>query len=636
MDAPSRRRGFPGGARLAAAWWIGVLLAGAVPPSHAADDEAEAILTDSGAPLKVIVRHDSALYASPDRAARNQPVRQFEFYYVLPAQPGTKEKTRNGFYRAATTAEAGGEVGWLPEGDVVEWSHRQALAFRPGSGRERAQFYAKPDDMRQAYAARNAATPAPISREPEHLAYFALLPILSQLSFEHQGDRTAYYEVAYLHARNPRGESSKGGGGGVSMERLEKELTLDLAFVIDTTGSMEPWIEGVKEVVRRVSRSITAVPKLKGNVRLALVIYRDKDDAYVARIACPLEDGANLDTFLSRLGEVKADGGGDTPEQVLVGLRKAIEELKWNPVSYRHIVLIGDASSKVGAESIGNLTVETILTMAQPEAVNRETVVPKITIHALQPDSDDAADKERCRVQFQKLAQGREHPGLYERYNRGDVDTFVGKLVDLITTASSYVEMGRSGKKDELLAARDKPWIGPLLELVESAGTSEGPLPEGFARGYVAEVDMRGNQMLEPYVLVTRGQLETFQAALEFCIKAMDDAGDPGSKDVRRIVASLQILATHVNLGETLDANMPLAKLLSLMLGFPVRNKIFEMSPARLANMTESDYRSWVNQVRTSQAVLRGYLNKPEIWFYLGRESRPAHQHCFVRVTDLP
>lgn len=142
---------------------------------------------------------------------------------------------------------------------------------------------------------------------------------------------------------------------------------------------------------------------------------------------------------------------------------------------------------------------------------------------------------------------------------------------------------------------------------------------------------------MEPQVLVTQGRLAMTAAALDFTIKTLENAGEPGDRDVIKVVKALQILATSVNLGENVTADMPLSKLLSAVLGFPVRNSIFEMTPAKLSAMSSSDYELWVRQVRASEQIIKSHLDNPSIWFYLGRnKGKRADQHAFIKVNDLP
>jgi len=599
----------------------GVALAGA-PPAQA-QFSRDILKTDSGAPLKLIVRRDTALYEQPVRSPRSDPVRKFKFFYALPVD-GPGQKLKNDFYKVASGPAGHLAAGWIHKDDVVEWPHRQALGFRPRTRRERAQFYLSLGDLRTAYGGRNPTSPVPISREPENHTGLALLPILGEHTARLDGDEVAAYHVAYLHSQGEEG----GARSSVSREQLQREMTLDVAFVIDATESMTPWIEGAKQVVRRVTETIAADSALQGRVRFALVAYRDDGDEFVTRTFATFAQGSHHGSFLARLEEVRANGGGDIPERVAEGLRVAIEDLAWNRVGYKHIILIGDASSH------GKPSLEEVLIQAQPTGLN-EAIWQKITIHALQcglpPFGDDSYV---CQVQFKQLAAGRDYPGLYGDFK--DVDDYVTKLVELIRGRVGYVRDIAEGKNTDVVErGKDDCLIGPLLEMVRSVDEGD-PKVASFASGYVAEVDMAGNRMLEPHVLVTYSQLEMFHAAMDFCVKALENAGEPGEKDVNKIVSNLQILATQVNLGELVDLNTELSKILTLMLEVPVRNAIFRMTPARLAAMTESDYQSWVRQVRASQAVLKAQIDNKPIWFNLGKEIQPQYRHSFVKITDLP
>jgi hypothetical protein len=86
--------------------------------------------------------------------------------------------------------------------------------------------------------------------------------------------------------------------------------TLDLALVVDTTGSMGDELEYLKvemgDIVARVARDFPGVSQ-----RWAAIFYRDKDDAYVVRAFDFTSDVATLEKELS---QQSADGGGDIPE----------------------------------------------------------------------------------------------------------------------------------------------------------------------------------------------------------------------------------------------------------------------------------------------------------------------------------
>lgn len=117
--------------------------------------------------------------------------------------------------------------------------------------------------------------------------------------------------------------------------------TLDVVFVLDTTGSMDGLIEGAKQKIWSIaSRLASGTPTPR--IRVGLVGYRDRGDAYVTKRFDLSED---LDAVYASLQGFKADGGGDTPEHVGKALGEAVSLMKWtdDAKAARMIFLVGDA-----------------------------------------------------------------------------------------------------------------------------------------------------------------------------------------------------------------------------------------------------------------------------------------------------
>lgn len=120
--------------------------------------------------------------------------------------------------------------------------------------------------------------------------------------------------------------------------RAELARTIDLVFVLDTTGSMSEEIHAVKDTLRKVARDAS---KLQTTIRVGLVEYRDRGDAFVTRV---YPFSTDLNEFSRRIESLQAGGGGDTPEHFNEGLRVALSELAWNDgASARLAFLIADA-----------------------------------------------------------------------------------------------------------------------------------------------------------------------------------------------------------------------------------------------------------------------------------------------------
>jgi len=114
---------------------------------------------------------------------------------------------------------------------------------------------------------------------------------------------------------------------------------LDLAFVIDTTGSMGDELQYIQAEVRDIASRVAADhPDV--SIHYGLVVYRDTVDPYVTR-AFPFTD--NIDTFHQNLAAQSADGGGDYPEAAEVGMQDAMQ-LAWRDGNVARVLFhIADA-----------------------------------------------------------------------------------------------------------------------------------------------------------------------------------------------------------------------------------------------------------------------------------------------------
>jgi Mg-chelatase subunit ChlD len=119
---------------------------------------------------------------------------------------------------------------------------------------------------------------------------------------------------------------------------LSARRSIDLAFVLDTTGSMAEEIEAVKTTIRAVADKLQSD---QTSVRIGLVEYKDRGDAEVTH-AYPFS--SDLAKFSSSVAAISAGGGGDVPEDMHAGLAAALDQLSWRDDAVtRMIVVIADA-----------------------------------------------------------------------------------------------------------------------------------------------------------------------------------------------------------------------------------------------------------------------------------------------------
>jgi uncharacterized protein YegL len=116
---------------------------------------------------------------------------------------------------------------------------------------------------------------------------------------------------------------------------------VEVAFVLDTTGSMGGLIEGAKRKIWSIATAIVDSNR-DADIRMGLVAYRDIGDEYVTR---KFELTADIQDLYASLLELRARGGGDWPESVNEALDTAVNSMKWTDGDdvRRIVFLVGDA-----------------------------------------------------------------------------------------------------------------------------------------------------------------------------------------------------------------------------------------------------------------------------------------------------
>ena len=123
-----------------------------------------------------------------------------------------------------------------------------------------------------------------------------------------------------------------------SKRELPATRTIDVAFILDTTGSMSEEITAVKSTIGKVASTLR---QANFSVRIGLVEYKDRGDPFVTKVH-PMSQ--NVDRFLADVSSIEAGGGGDTPESVNEGIHAALTQLSWGADSIgKFAFLIGDA-----------------------------------------------------------------------------------------------------------------------------------------------------------------------------------------------------------------------------------------------------------------------------------------------------
>lgn len=161
----------------------------------------------------------------------------------------------------------------------------------------------------------------------------------------------------------------------------------DVAFVIDTTGSMGDEIDSAKAAAIDIADKIFG---LSDTSRVALVQYRDHGDPFVANVETNFTRDSTV--FSNEVSALFASGGGDFPEAVLSGVMTALNELSWADGALKVIVLMGDAPGKDPEPITGYTT---------SQVMQRALEIDPVNVYPLAVSSDSST-----LAFFQQLADG--------------------------------------------------------------------------------------------------------------------------------------------------------------------------------------------------------------------------------------
>ncbi|MCU0945449.1 MAG: VWA domain-containing protein, partial [Rubritepida sp.] len=481
-----------------------------------------------------------------------------------------------------------------------------------------------------------------IAKEPETFVditrSFYLLPVLSARLMEpERGAPARLLEVISAPAREAAPRASP--------EAL-REFKGAVVFVVDTTISMQPYIERTREAIARVVRRIgdTAV---RDNFRFGMVVFRDSTEGrpaleYTSRLVAAPDFTEAPDALLGRIAGVReatvSTEGFD--EDAVAGLKTALDEIKWSEFGGRYIILITDAGTREAPDprAATGLTVDGLRAIARSEAKQ----VAIYAIHLRTPEGQ--GNHARAERQWRTVT---DFPGvgpLYYPVPEGRLQAF-GEVVDTLTDAILQQVADTVGRPIGGQApARTQSRIAEETAVVAHAmrlaylGRATGAAAPDVVRSFTVDEDWTDpspiRRPLEVRVLLTRNQLSDLAATLRGII----EAGTAGrlapetffgrlrglaaalSRDPRRI-AELQRVAGVF--GEYLE-------------GLPYRSAIMGITEDEWVTMGAGARREIINGLSAKLRLYEEFARQPELWVNLDSARAPGEAMYPVPLSALP
>ena len=613
------------------------------PAAPAPPGGREALLMEGKRTLRqrVLTRPGAAYRPQPGGAA-GQAASPLTPLFVFARQNGPDGKP----WLEVGAGSRGATLGWLPEEQTVPWLHTMTASFHNPAGRERTLFFRDRDSLlamlggaAPAQEARNLIALAGAAQRPADFPVvamepatfvdirrqFYLLPILQAEAIALQDGRE--YRMMEVASIPLAGEAGP-----------DKPFSVGIAFVVDTTLSMDPYIQKVREALTDMVKATAAEPGAP--TRYALVGFRNSLTVqprleYLTRTFATFADSTDATSFIQKIQAIKATNVDSLSfnEDSFAAVADAIEKLDWGDIQGRVVILVTDAGSRaatdpasatrMGAEEIGNKA--------------RAAGVAIMALHLKTPQgANNHAYAERQYTTLTSVPLPNLGPQYFPVAN--------GAPQALDRTVRDMLNKLRAVRTD-MAAARTPPpnpedraaMIGHALRLAW-LGRQERAAAPSLLQAWASDGYKGTNppENLEVRVLLTRNQLNDLAQSLRFII----DQGRANLLDSNAMFDRLQSVAAHLardpdqlrqrgleNLGGILGEYLD---------GLPYVSDIATLDRATWRNMGGGAQTELLDTLESRLRLYQDFNRTPELWHSFDGGRDPGEAVYPVPLSALP
>lgn len=542
----------------------------------------------------------------------------------------------------------GKTIGWLPANCTTDWKMQLTLAFTNPANRDRLLFFkdratvegildasdpvSKVAPLR-ATLKKGQQAPGVLAEEPKYFVdlhkQFYLLPVLSgEEVMTESGFRTRLLNVASVSKTDDKtakgGASSGAAAGSKDAEDKAssqlKEFSAAVVFVIDSTISMDPYIDRTREAIRKVYQQIEA-QHLGKQVKFGLVAFRSNTQAvpgleYTTKMYADPTQVKDSADFFAKIADLKQAtvSSSSFNEDAFAGVMDSIDKVDWSRFGARYVVLITDAGAIDGDDKLS----KTGLSAAQ---VRLEAANPGVAIYTLHLKTPAGIKNHaKAEAQYQNLST---YPGtntsLYYPVNAGDVNEFGRKVDALAIAITSQVKAAYMGedaigsaanaKQDpaEKKMLDDAALIGHAMQLAYLGEKTNSKAPPVF-KAWITDRDLIKQNIptTDVRVLLTKSQLSD----LSDVMKQILDAANEGLISPTEMFERLRSVAATMGA----DPNQLKQKGNAKLADMGVLGEYLEDLPyqSEVLNLDEETWKSWDGLaqekfIRTLNTKLRHY-----------------------------
>lgn len=651
-------------------WILALGLLGVAATSLA----AEPLLMEGKSTLyqRVLTTPSCVLYPKALGQGQGRKVPAFSQYYVYEAgvdSTGTPVLT--------VGPDATGTIsGQLDATCTVPWKQQLALLFTNSAQRYRALIFDEesaldaiidnPDGAEQYRALYDQITVGNvadhvISIEPEeYVDYqqnFYLLPILNSVeSMYPDGSYVYKHEIASITAPEAKNvttaqdaaPSKKSAPGEPALVGFKSAVV----FVIDSSISMQPYIDRTKKAINSIYQSIEA-SNLGSSVNFGIVSFRADTRKvpgleYTAKMYLRPGEATDAASFNQKVAalEQATVSSAQFDEDAYAGINLALQDINWNEYGGRYIVLITDAGAIDGSDAQSTTGLDANALRLEAEHYGAAIY----TLHLLTASGARNHNHEHAKEQYELLSYNSIlGKPLYYPVNAGSVEAF-GSMVDtLARSLTAQVQLASSGqmaagsslsaqpKTQEATIESDSNALGLAMQLAY-LGRVQGTKSPDFLQGWMAERDVvdHNKVVCTPIVLVNRNQLSD----LYTLVKGVLESGIAGQLSSDAMFAQLQALAAQMGRDPNqLNKSSSIAEMGimgELLDDLPYKSRIASYSPEDWYNLGSQEQDNIVRSLENSLNYLQHCSSDNDRFIKLNVEADASEEVYPIPLDALP
>lgn len=614
---------------------------------------------------RIITLPGAALRAGSAGAATGQPLPVFSIFYVF----GRKTASGQEWVEVGRQLHGPSE-GWLPADQTDDWTTMLVMQYAPAGQRGRTLYFERETDLadivdapdqkpiverltREADSGKPTDPPL-VAIEPKverGVPTFNNKPYLMPISgYKRISGRDAItlIEVASLNSEPP---ASPKPANPPTMPAMK----VGIVFVIDTTISMQPYIERALQTIETVYAALQQEGALD-RTSFGLVGYRNNMDQepqrsgleYVVRVYQDLDPSAPVDAILDHMRamhEAKISTHS-FDEDAIAGLYTAINQMNWEPFTARLIIFVTDAGALCGCDTKAKCPGVDILNIRESADRKKIAIFP---IHLLSEAAAKVKNIEKARKQYLELGRtGDQNASKYIPVRGASPEDFQKGMQQLATAITSSMRtLAGNRPMPQVEDISDNPTVGDLGKLVVNElfnaqmryiGAMRGTQAPVFFKSWASDKDLVNPslKMLNVTVFLTRNQLNELALSLKHVVDQIK-AASTSQASVFSLLRSLAA-ATTVNPDRyranfhTIGESNLLPTYLNLL---PYKSEILGMSEEVWKNLSKSEFEAQTDRLAYKLRVYQDIYQDTKNWRDLGAGD-PGQEVYPVPLDYLP